>query len=211
MLLASSTSPRASAATGVSGADRLVSDVLRVDLVSVIWKWSLLRLLEGVRRTRTLGWRSAAAELAPLLPPSNHSMRNEVWERLGLWPRVLMVTGVPSSGSEYEDLPSTVLDTSVASSVGVVESVSVGAGSGRTEAFFESTPMVVLMRPAGLLGSAKTVVLPASSSFFPDELLFFRNALATGEERERLGEKVRGGGRGKKERDSKKSTRRREK
>jgi hypothetical protein len=54
-----------------------------------------------------------------------------------------MVTGVPSSGMEYEDLPSSGFTSSpVVNSVGVVlvVSVSVGAGSGR--GFLEVTPIV---------------------------------------------------------------------
>ncbi len=62
-------------------------------------------------------------------------MRSEVCDLLARWPRVRMVTGVPSSGREYDEFSSPGFDTSVASSVGVpklVVSVSVGAGSGGT-------------------------------------------------------------------------------
>lgn len=52
------------------------------------------------------------------------------------------MTGVPSSGMEYEDFSSPGLDKSVASSLGVVVSVSVGAGSGG--AFFDSAPIVLM-------------------------------------------------------------------
>jgi hypothetical protein len=58
-----------------------------------------------------------------------------------------MVTGVPSSGSEYVDFSSPGLESSVAvSSVGVVVvvSVSVGAGSGRD--LLLSKPIVKLGR-----------------------------------------------------------------
>jgi hypothetical protein len=62
-----------------------------------------------------------------------------------------MVTGVPSSGMEYDDLSSPGLDTSVPRSVPrsvgtavkMVDSVSVGAGSGGADLFLPSTPIVV--------------------------------------------------------------------
>ena len=103
--------------------------------------------MDGVRRTRTLGRRSLVEPEAGL-PPSKYSMSNEVCDLLALC-RVAMVTGVPSSGIEYEDLPSSGFTSSpvspVVNSVGVVlvVSVSVGAGSGR--GFLEVTPIVDLV------------------------------------------------------------------
>lgn len=118
-------------------------ETLREPLVSVTWKWSPLLFLDGVKRTRTLGFRSVLPEPdADTLPPSKYSMSSEVWERLALWPRVLMVTGVPSSGSEYVDCSSPGLEMSVANSLGLFVSVSVGAGRGG--GFLESTTMVAI-------------------------------------------------------------------
>lgn len=65
----------------------------------------------------------------------------------------MMVTGVPSSGSEYVDLSSPGLDKSVETSLGIrllgaaersVELVSVGAGSGGADLFLLSMPIVAL-------------------------------------------------------------------
>ncbi|KAL1838903.1 hypothetical protein VTK73DRAFT_4211 [Phialemonium thermophilum] len=113
LLLRFSTSPRGVAEPGLTGVPerRRLRLALRT-LVSVIRMWSrcsaglpplpLLLFRLGVRRTRTLGLR-CSADLEPPeegLPPSKYSISREVWERLERWPRVLMVTGVPSSGSE---------------------------------------------------------------------------------------------------------------
>lgn len=115
-------------------------------MASVIWMRPapFLPLAEGVvTRTRTLGLRSASASEVPVLW-SEYSMNSDVC-LLGLL-RVLIVTGVPSSGSEYADFSSPGPDTSVgvvSRSLGLVES-SVGAGSGG--ALLELIPIVAFSR-----------------------------------------------------------------
>lgn len=110
--------------------------------------WSSLRLLT---RTRTLGFRLPGLSEPGLFPASKYSMRRDVCERLALWPRVLKVTGVPSSGREYEDLSSPGWDTSVSSSVGagavITDSDSVGAGNGIF--FFLASPPIVSLDTGG--------------------------------------------------------------
>jgi hypothetical protein len=113
-------------------------------------------LLLGVRRTRTLGFRcSPEPDEPPALPPSKYSMSSEVCDLLARCP-ALMVTGVPSSGSEYEDCSSPGFETSVPTSLGgavrTVELVSVGAGSGGADLFLLSTAMIVdVLRASGQL------------------------------------------------------------
>ena len=113
--------------------------------------WSSLRLLT---RTRTLGFRLPGLSEPGLLPTSKYSMRREVCERLALWPRVLKVTGVPSSGREYVEPSSPGRDTSVSSSVGagavMTDSDSVGAGSGIDFFFLASPPIVSLDASRGV-------------------------------------------------------------
>lgn len=127
---------------------------------------AFLPFLDGVvTRTRTLGLRSASAPGVPDLWWSEYSINSDVsWLFL---PRVLMVTGVPSSGSEYVDFASPGPDTSVgvgSSSLGVVDS-SVGAGSGG--AFLELIPIVVFSRSpvegGGWLGTTATTRRLASA------------------------------------------------
>lgn len=130
---------------------------------SVIWMWScedrLLLFDEGVTLTLTDGRRDSA--WLPF-PPSKYSINNDVCDLFELrpWPsfsdrlrRVAMVTGLPSSGKVYS-LFSVSFDSSSVPPLAVppvLESVSVGAGSGGT-LFLDSTIMTTQKSTGTLRG-----------------------------------------------------------
>ncbi len=187
---AASGSPSGLGVTGVRGAERRVSEALRVDLVSVIWMWSFLRLLDGVRRTRDAGLAVGAAGAGGL------AALEVLDEQRGLGAAGLVAAGPDGHGGCRPRGANTTTSrrrtwTPRSSARWPWPSRSRwGRGSGGTEAFLESTPMVSsLARWPGQWGRGR-LGLPLVCS--PVERLVSWSAAATGSRED--GARQRGGG-----------------